>query len=1163
MFTLNSYSISETNWKPVKFNTIGDQFELTNIPLIGNNGMSFIGYDFLTNITDFSFNNKTGIFLTNLYNNTDILIDKDQPKEISELKEIKTLILDNNGFPYKHYSIYNVLSGLQAVNDYPVIQDQITFYFEDSYVYVEDYYGKVLTNAGYGDSQLYFDLKTEPLNNNQKWNYIFNDNIIVLFAYDSQYSDIVLKNNYDRLELKKIETDQSSIIPSQSFITMVSYFDQQKVYNSVSDSFRVKYDSNPILKEDKLVTYKLPLTGRTQNYLGMLPYLSLKDDGSCDFYFHSLKNYQTSEYYYGTKLNERVYYKIHSGTNQDKGLDKIYLTYQTDTITLNFKPNKKTDFYFTPTGSDISLEDSGLKECGASGGEFPYISDRIFIDNESKFAAIPQLKDILKQPFEGETKFLCSWLYGSKTGGFIWYDRYYNSAVYSLDEALSASFMSYDSSLFGDVRYIKTIDIPSTVKLVPGVLYQYYHVGNEDSTKFLEYLNYKYSTDNIYGNVLNITSWEFPELKDKSYYNNNGLMFGNSSYSDENYWNMDGTNYAIFQANDSLLQTSNFTVSIWLKFEDWTDINAYQIFGNYYNSGFGLINDTKSIVPLFTVTNNDTQTIYNYNYNFTEASKTKTSLNKVDIIQRLDDLSYWACDSNECLAIKYDINNSIIVGPIKLNGLTHIDQIEIDSKENLYFYDNKIKLYGTFDKNGKSYRISAVSENSNRLEIDLYDNVLDGFSGKRTVYGNCSVVDNNNDLWQVIGYNLYKNKNIMGCVGASNQITCDIYNNIWILSDDNYYTKIDSEGNFVFRYSFKKIPLLEDTNCPPSPPLEPPKLKVLDEDLPFLSTNDYRYILTLPEYYQILVTPPEEKPIPIEPPLNKRIRVVDFVNYPDNKTDENFLSICGPSAKQADKMIMVDLNENQAYIINQLGQLVLKVNFDVLVDKNETAKFETGGDFTGYQYIRKYKNNKNSNLKWKFQVGTSQLNVTKSLSCDVSNLGKGWHHFCFVFSLDDSQANFYVDSVKVDSMILNQPLIYNYRTSLILGATTVKNTLLNNFLNIIEGYKMVGTVADLKMYSYGLSQGDVEQLYYSSVFSPRIKDLNWNMQVGYRNYVEEITEWFQFQLPTNKSKFYNINIHNLNVDNTLKYNIENALNNIIKKLSPAHTTLNKINWKTQ
>jgi hypothetical protein len=267
-------------------------------------------------------------------------------------------------------------------------------------------------------------------------------------------------------------------------------------------------------------------------------------------------------------------------------------------------------------------------------------------------------------------------------------------------------------------------------------------------------------------------------------------------------------------------------------------------------------------------------------------------------------------------------------------------------------------------------------------------------------------------------------------------------------------------------------------------------------------------------------------------------------------------------------MVMVDLIDNQAYIINQMGQLVSKINLEILLNPGETAKFKTGGDFTGYQNIRKFQRPNETTFSWKFQTippsTTNSLSAsTHTLSANVSRLSKGWHNFTFTFDSFNGLAKYYIDSVEVGlvSFPRYNEIFYDYRTSLILGAKTIKNTILNNLLDLSEGYRFIGSVGDLKMYNIALDHGDVEQLYYSSPFAPKIRSLKWNMPVGYRNYVEEITEWFQFQMPTNKSKYYNINIHNLNVDNNIKNNIELAISKIIGKLSPAYTVLNKINWK--
>lgn len=1178
---LYTYKLSALDWKPVGFDVIGDKFKLKNVPLSFSNGMQFNLYGFLSGVSDLTFNNKTGIILTGGVQKNSNIIEQNEIQNISSpLKKIITNISDVDGKIYKHYSVYNNLSSLQATGSKVTTEDQITFTFIDDYVVLEDVYGKVLTNGGYGESQTTFASKQSPLTQYQKWNYILGDNLICLFGYDKPFNDILIKNGNKRLQLTPFNSIHGNIISSDSFLIMNSYFGQGSIQNkdTVKDSFLVQYDANPTLDENYLKTLNsTPL--EYQNFLGMFPYEYLKDNGNYDFCFHGLKNYQDAEYEYSLQPVNRKYYRIYSGTKQAKGTDKIALNYISDKLSITFPANKKTDFYLSPTVESIPLSASTFVIDGATPGQYPYTSDRLYSKRDSNLSEIPQLEKLIKKSFNKDNKFLCSWLYGSRNSNepLIWYDRYYNAAKYSQNQALLLTYMSYHDKIDPSKDFV--YDVPTEIVMKPGYMYSYHHVGNEDAKVFLKDLNYTYDKENqkiINSNVLNVTSWG-NVLTDNSVYKNDGLIFGTSAIEVKNYWQLDGTNYAIFQATSSLLQETNLTVSMWLNFDDWSNIDAYQIFGNFYESGFGLINENKSTSPLFTLIDNSTDILYNFNYQLSEVSKIKIDIQNADFVQRLSDFSYWVFDSKTAQAVKYNVNNSLeskdlndIYGPIGL-GLSQIDQVEIDSEEKMYIYDNKQKKYTILSKDGIILGVGVTNNFVNRIEIDLNNTLLNGSINNRAVYGNCSVIDNNNTLWQIIGPNLYKENNIIGTVGASNYITCDIYNNIWIISDDDEYSKFDSDGNLIFKYSFNKTPLLNETACPPSPPPAPPTIKVLDEDLPFLSTNDFKYILTIPDYYQILVTPPKKKrkPIIVE---TRRKRAINFLSPPQlKKLNQNLTNICGLSSTELDQMVMVDMTDNQVYLINQLGQLTLKLNLEIFSTGDAQASFKTGGDFTGYQYNRKFKNIKSSNLSWKYQLTSPNdltTNFTEVLNSDVSSLTPGWHHICFTLALDQInkfiESCFYIDSVLMNKKSYNGEIYsinYKYRTSLILGATTVKNTLLNNLLNTTEGYKMVGSVADLKMYSYSISPQDVEQLYYGSDFSPKLKDLKWKMPIGDRNYTEEISEWFKFQMPTNKSKFFNLNIHNLNVDDNVKKNIENAILNIINKITPSHTVLNKINWK--
>jgi len=1233
MVTVNSYDITEIDWNPVDFKVIGDQFNLNKIPITFNNGMRFNVYEFLTDIQDFSFNNKTGIILTSNKINSDLVKNKNVPSIKSELKNFKTILGSavDSGF-FKHYQIPSngTLSGLKLnTESYQFsINDELIFNFiDEDKVYIENHQGQILTCFGVGfgfdgsgNNQTYFIPKTKPISDNQKWDYFLNEEqgLIALFTNGSDYTNALMLNRYGNLEVNQFNPafDNNSNLPNKILLVLKSYQNKNMSDDSVADSFIVKYDANPLASElSAIPDYSI----FRQNYIGLFPYENIKKDGSCDFYFHSLKNYQNTEYNYvnfnANVGNARNYRRIHSGTNQDKGLERIYLTYQTDTINLTFQPNKETGFYISPTvdqillnvgilNSNTNFESNVFSKDGARAGNCPSVSDRIIINKKTNFDDIQGFLEYFT-PFQNDVKYLCTWLYfDKKNNKKVWIDRYYNSAWYSLDQALNATHMKYydvylnntsSNSISGNLISTPVTglvyDVESNIILKPGILYKYYHCGNKDSREYIEDLNYKKGNDyNVYDtgfkatsaqycNILNVTSWNSSTLKDESFYKNDALTFGNSANFYGDYWSLDGSNYAIFQASDALLETKSLTISMWLSVDDWANINGYQIFGNYYNSGFGLVNDSKVTAPILTLLNNDTYKIYNFNCNLGQISETKSQI-RGDFVQRLSDMSYWIFDSESPKAAKYDVDNSIIIEPVGL-GLSQIDQVETDSVENLYIYDNANKKYVKMSKNGNIIGIFPVSQYSNRIEIDLYDQVINGNTSilntsQIGIYGNCSVVDNNNSVWQVIGPNLYKDGNVIATVGASNQITCDMYNNIWVISENDEYTKLKANGEIIFKYKFNKNNLKVDDNCPPQPPIpEPDPVTDLDEELPFLSKEDRKtHILTLDDYKKILVTPPKKPPKKIKEPDKKRVRVINFINTPIKIKDNTELTnICGLSAIETDNLVMVDKQDKQAYIINQLGQPVIKLNLENLLLQDETSNFVTGGDFTGYQNIRKFKRKMPSNLAWKFQTKDVNLNsgdsnslitYPKSLGLDVSKLNRGWHNFTFVFNSAAGEVLHYIDGYPVPNGRLVIPtttrIEYVYRTSLLLGTTTIKNTILNNFLNLTDGYRFIGSIGDLKMYSVALNDFDVEQLYYSSPFAPKLKPLNWNMPVGIRNYVEEITEWFQFQLPANKSKYYNINIHNLNIDDSLKNNIELAIQNIIGKLSPAHTVLNKINW---
>ena len=1139
-------NFSNIYWYPVDFNITGEQLNLSKTPITFSNGMSFNIFDGLQNLQDISFNNQSGIFLTGLNKNSNILTDNIEPENTNELSSIESSLADTNG------NVFNIINNsLINSNSTKINNDnKLKFNFYKNQIYIQNGQNSLLTST---DNGLVFAPQKVSLNtdSNQLFDYLINNQYISLFKSNTDFTTAVSSIN-GVLTLSNINPNLP--LPSNVIFYLPSYQDKTRSYNSVADSFLVTYQTIPLNVQNELQV-ATKNTDYSQNYLGVFPTenFNITSSGAvADLYFHSLKNYQTTEYNYNNNSNNRVYTKIYSGTNQDKGLNSIHLGYQSDTIRIEL-PVGDTYFFYSPTSNIVYIKDAGFIQSGAVGGEMPEVSDRIYTNAYSYSQDTSGLNIFSSNIINN--KWLCSWLRKNTDNTLTWCDRYYNSAYYTSNQALSTASLVYNDKLNPNLPYV--YDIESQTQLKPGIRYQYHHVGKTDNQNFLTYLNYNY-VNKTPANILTVTNWLSSTLVDDSSLNNKGLVYSNSYTNyDKDYFKLTGDNYVVFPATDSLLPSEKLSVSLWVKADDWSNISGYQIFGNYYYSGFGLINESNIQAPILTLINNDTNKVYNLNYRFSEVSKNTISTvfpkTSFSIVQRLPDYSYWVFDTVNFRAIKYDPDNNIVIDKIIANNayLTRIDQIEMNGVGSFYVYDNDKKKYLILDAECNFKAVKSVSASTNRIEIDLNNRL-------KEIYGNASVIDNSNNIWEVIGINLYKNRNIFAVVGASKQITCDKSNNIWILSNDDQYTKIDSDGNFVFSYNFSQANLDMD-NCPIPQPIKTPVIEnVLSEDYPFQAATGDKVKYTLAQENLIKITTLDYHTI--YPTQNKiRKRYINFINSP------LLTNTCSLSSFHNDLLVMVDSTDKEVYLLNQEGSLVSKLNMNGLVDSQDPINFIAEGDFTGYQNLRKY-HLKTHNLCWKFKVADKNNKYAKlvSLNFDPSSLTPGWHHFSLVFDSTQGIAQYMVDAVQVSqtTSIPNvQQLYYDYRTSLLLGAASVKNTILNNYLNSIQGYRFVGSVANLRMYNIYLTPIEMQHVYLSSELSPEFKSIKWDMQVGTRNYVEEIKHWFNFQLQGNKSKYYNINIHNLNVSDKVKANIQNAIKGILNKVSPVHTSLYKINWK--
>lgn len=1126
-------------WYPLRFVSSGGQLESNYTKYFFDNGMIINAHNFLFQGMDYSYNRQTALFLTDVLSAGDLFKNTELPSENYNLTQIVSPIAEQNGYTLtispvqttngiKNYIIKTNRNTVSKVDVLKFVIDETN----NDLIFIENEQDYVLQCDGTDPTQTYFAPKIRPYSNKQRFEYYLSDNgqISLFLAGTDNTQALSLQNNI--LSLKNVYLPFNYKVPNDITFKLVSYSKINVDYNSLVNSRIVEYNNSPIDAVDRLNKNSILFNKEYfQNYLIMFggenPNI-VDEEAVYEADFLGLKNYQTAEYDYTdattyvqeNKHIRRLYWQIFTGTNQEKGLDNVYLGYTSDTSKLYLKTDTYTEFQYPPGAARTPLSASNLIQSGAIAGEHPLTSDRIYASIQNYKNMIP----VWTQPpsFIRETgTWLCSWLKSNRDGTSEWMDRYYNAAYYTLENALSAKVENFVHRLDPIRPYV--YDAPSTMAMEPGARYKYFRQGRNSSQDFLQYLDYTQETPKG-AKILNVEDWSGSTIIDSSPYKNNGLIVKpNGGETLKDYFNFNGSNHIIFPAKSFLLESQKLTASLWVNVENWANLNGWQIIGNYYNGGWGLINNAGQIAPLLNFTENLEKRLYVLNYrsgladSFDLSNLGKDSVFKY--ILRLQNFDCWVIDTKNLKIYKIDNNGKILVNDknILSSRVNQVDQAELDKDENVVILDKKTGVILKINSFGEqSYLLNG--KYISRLEINLDNNI---------VYcdGEVSVIDNANNLWEIIGGNLYlsrgynpatkyyANKAIKGYIGKCQQITCDSDNNIWMLTWDNTLIKYNTSSE---KFEINK--------------------KLLDDYLDYCNMPRSPY-----SFVNFLRTPAEE--------FNKECKEKQKSMY--------------------DIVVVVDTLHYKLYKFQTDGTLILRTDLRAYIQNEETRfeknwMFESSGDYTNFHYIRKFGEHTTKNLSWKFKVSDplKKNNRLITLSHNISSLPPGWHNFVFAFDTINGESDFYIDSIKVATEFFpkNWQLTYDYTSPMLLGATSIKNTSLNDVLSIEDGYKFKGQMANLKIYNKFLNPKEIEQLYFSSPYALSRLDLNWNIIIGDRNYIEKIDHLYKYQMPGSKSNYYNINIHNFDISKDLKEAIETAIYNNIQNISPSNTFLNKINW---
>ena len=581
--------------------------------------------------------------------------------------------------------------------------------------------------------------------------------------------------------------------------------------------YRIKQTSQTITPHNNWITYKNfgeqnnTITNSTKSYQHMsnnfllsIPYKTMNnDDAGCNLL--QLKNQITPDNK-STRGNpfpnylpcdHREYNKLFTGTNQILG-HNIQLGYDSYVTTLSLEPDHITYFH-TPQDmypyEKININDSGLIEAGAIGGDSPLVSDKIF-----KKAADYKYNTPYGAPLDEESGvWLCSWL-RSNTGtdwndqttysenilvnfrgktyrslqqntdkqpnvnnqfwleiqnaSPVWVDRYYNPKNYTAEQALQVKgqYYEYESKFEYLVERLRTekdivFDKQSDLCFEPGCVYAYYHIGSEENQNIIKTTDYSLVHQGI----------QPAYLQDRTIYNN-------PSTTEE--LTLDGTVYIETKALNKTTN-SDFTVSIDIDCDDWSKSLGTQIVGNYTNEGFGLYNN---IATTPTITFFWRNSACFYNTDLEHVFTIELDRNVYPWIQQYAQLEgmenifllTYDYDIFEYVIHQYDMKGMLVEKHVltEIPLEDYIVDISIDT-ECIYIYTDSNRVY-KYDVNNERLDLlnvtwpTTIVGDTTKSFNEMSRWVIPFDDKQYRVHANLTTTDMQGNIWYAIDKDIYK-----------------------------------------------------------------------------------------------------------------------------------------------------------------------------------------------------------------------------------------------------------------------------------------------------------------------------------------------------------------------------------------------------------------------
>jgi hypothetical protein len=800
---------------------------------------------------------------------------------------------------------------------------------------------------------------------------------------------------------------------------------------------------------------------------------------------------------------QRKYYKIFTGSNQNEGTDKIYLGFEGYTSELTLKKDIDTYFHVPFFATGQLLNESTLVADGALPGPIPAMADRIF-KKQSEYGKTTPWGTTTQIP---DGSWLCSWLYAVSEEEPLWLDRYYNPGKLSLNEALEqdVSIFKYNPNDNDIIFY----DVPSTMILDPGVYYYYQHQGEKtakdlvqtfgglDNNRLrlnLDNWSASFYDDTIYKNKVTINSFKPTWI----------LALSSNEYTDRNVLNFDNTDYIECQAaySDTYNLSSEFTLNFWLYHKNWAAATYTQLAGNINRGGYGVIYNNLKDYPYWVIPDSTLGHLFYINQE-NNIYKEKGTQFQIDTPMQITfagvnlDNEVIVLDQYSNKILKYNhlgdvIDSATTIGSPKTGIINGEGNTIVLTTSGTYIYDPSLTLIES---------VSSEPYLSNTHLAYYPDGTLVRQSSSLDVK-----VDFYRNKWSLdINGALYCNdvfhSSFLGTLGTN--LAIDPFNNLWVTTTNSLVYKFDTftkEVIEVYRFGSDVIQLA------------PKRL-----------TFAYNY--------------------------NRATNSSEWSGYIINSYDQ--------------KMYQFNLDGDLIKVFDL--PLELDINNPITAAQNTNdLKFTATGDYSGYELRRIFypiiHNNKHQ-LQFKIMAKhrtERKPDIYFNLSLPVDYFANNsWHLVTCIY--ENQELKMFIDGVLRDKKTLptNYEIVYTYKNSFFVGTPPGRTENLNYEINstsvIWNGY-----IDNIKIYDYAIKENFIQTFLREKIIA---QNIIWNIPTAPLQYIEGIERMFKHRLPGHKSSFFKIKLSGTKITNTeVRARVEKEIVSLIERIKPVYSKLLSVEW---